>query len=55
MAMGGNRMTDQLEQIRQDALSIVRVALEWELSSTRWDGIAASLVALMAALDAGKP
>jgi hypothetical protein len=50
--MGGSRMTDGPEQIRQDALTIVRQIREWEVPEARWNVIAATLATLSAALDA---
>jgi hypothetical protein len=51
--MGGSLMTNQPEQIREDALTIVRNALKWEVPPQRWTEIAAVLADLEAALDAG--
>jgi hypothetical protein len=45
--------TEDLAEVRQDALSVLRDLLSWELSEARWEGIAGSVEALAAYLDLG--
>jgi hypothetical protein len=55
--IGGGHMTDwrteDLAEVRQDALSVLEDMLNWQLSAARWEGIAGSVEALAAYLDLG--
>jgi hypothetical protein len=44
---------EDLPEVRQDALSVLRDMLGWRLSTPRWEGIADSVEALAACLDLG--
>lgn len=43
--------TDDLAEVRRDALSVLRDVLGWRLSAARWEGIAGSVEALAASLE----
>ena len=45
--------TDERAAVSQDALSVLHDVLEWQLSGTRWEGIAGSVEALAASLSTG--
>lgn len=45
--------TDDVTEVRRDALSVLQDVLNWHLSSARWDGIADSIEALTASLGLG--
>jgi hypothetical protein len=45
--------TDDLAEVRRDALSVLRDMLGWRLSTARWEAIAGSVEALAAYLDLG--
>ncbi len=45
--------TGGLEEVRQDAVSVLQDMLSWRLSTARWDSIAGSVEALATYLDLG--
>lgn len=45
--------TEDLEEVRQDAVSVLQDMLGWRLSTARWDAIAGSVEALATYLDVG--
>lgn len=45
--------TEDLEEVRQDAVSVLQDMLSWRLSAARWDAIAGSVEALATYLDLG--
>jgi hypothetical protein len=45
--------TEDLEEVRQDAVSVLQDVLSWRLSTARWDVIAGSVEALATYLDLG--
>jgi hypothetical protein len=45
--------TEDLEEARQDAVSVLQDMLSWRLSAARWDAIAGSVEALATYLDLG--
>ena len=45
--------TEGLEEVRQDAVSVLQDMLSWRLSTARWDAISGSVEALATYLDLG--